>query len=593
MKIGILMKILWRRHWWELCVLVLFSLTLSGLVLLQKGDQFLRGLVWLEAGSLVWLVARVSLTQSGFGTFGGWKSRPAGRGRYLVSEGLFFGIPLGVLAAARLFVGGELLNPNAEGWGELLSKGRIWLFWLLLMIGFCKLVGLGWELRDSPRSRQKMAWGMILVAVTCVLGVVNSWGGKMLQKSFLNHPGVMMSPLALDGVEDWQWLRAGGYSFVNVGDVEVGKMALREGASLETHGLRVVISKVEVRGERVLVTWCGSRLAGFEDEIPTWSGVMISYGGRYFGVPDTNYFKERWVKVPLLNLRRVEYSAAVLSPLALPENQLSEEELLENAEFWVSFGEPEQRKGGNGLRREEPENEEERLRWSLAGNQRKVDVKKVRGELDKRGKEAIDEVLAAEPWSEAGWEKVVMPYLLQFAKEEDLPRLLELLDLNPWMADLFLEKGWSEEAEAILRKHLSDGKTLTKQSVIFLAGLGEEEMGDDLVNQMLRMGGDFDAVAQALMKHPGVNWDEVRREAWRRMATGFGGHHVWVQWGVEMGEKEALRRMLVEASQGKKWEREMLELWFGKEGDVVEKLRKYWEEVEFREGKWMMTSSGL
>jgi len=84
----------------------------------------------------------------------------------------------------------------------------------------------------------------------------------------------------------------------------------------------------------------------------------------------------------------------------------------------------------------------------------------------------------------------------------------------------------------------------------------------------------------------------VRGEAWRRMASGFGSHHVWVQWGAEMGEKEALRRLLVEASGGKKWEREILERWFGHEEDVVARLRRDWERVKFRKGKWEIVGLG-
>ncbi|MDB2673345.1 hypothetical protein N9Y81_00175 [Akkermansiaceae bacterium] len=240
---------------------------------------------------------------------------------------------------------------------------------------------------------------------------------------------------------------------------------------------------------------------------------------------------------------------------------------------------------------ERPENFDGGLREKLASEEFGDEVKM---RLNQRGREAMGDVLAAEPWSGESWEKVVMPYLVKFAEESDLSRLLELLELNPWMADLFLEKGWAEEAEPIVREHLEDGKTLTKRAVIYLAELGEEELGDDLVNQLLRMSGDFDAVAEAVKGHPGVVWDEVRQEAWRRMATGFGSHHVWMQWGAEMGEKEALRRFLVEAIRGKKWEREMLEEWFGKDEDVVEMLRKKWERVVFRDGKWLVnTEFGL
>ncbi len=50
---------------------------------------------------------------------------------------------------------------------------------------------------------------------------------------------------------------------------------------------------------------------------------------------------------------------------------------------------------------------------------------------------------------------------------------------------------------------------------------------------------------------------------------GFGSHHVWLQWGVEMGEKEALRRLPEETSGGEKW-----------------------EQVEFQKGKWERLAAG-
>ena len=53
------------------------------------------------------------------------------------------------------------------------------------------------------------------------------------------------------------------------------------------------------------------------------------------------------------------------------------------------------------------------------------------------------------------------------------------------------------------------------------------------------------------------------------MATGFGSHHVWLQWGVEMGEKEALRRLPEETSGGEKW-----------------------EQVEFQKGNWERLAVG-
>jgi hypothetical protein len=34
----------------------------------------------------------------------------------------------------------------------------------------------------------------------------------------------------------------------------------------------------------------------------------------------------------------------------------------------------------------------------------------------------------------------------------------------------------------------------------------------------------------------------------------------------------------------------MLEEWFGKDEDVVEMLRKKWERVVFRDGKWLVNT---
>lgn len=585
MKIGMLMKILWKRHWWEVCLFILVSLCLSGLVWTRGGDRFLQGLVWLEVGSLVWLVVRVSVTQSGFGTFGGWRLKPVGRLWYLVSEVLLLIFPLMLAGLVRLFVAGEVLCPNAEGWGELLGDCVSLSGWLLLLFLFCKLIGLGWEMNDAPHMRSRFAWGVILTAVAFSMVPVKEWGKKRYGSG--GNGGGILSPLSLDEVEDWQWLRQDdGSDIVEVGDVSIEKMVLRAGEVLEVDGLRLEITAVEVRGEQFVVEWRGSRIAEFGEVLPRLVGVMISYQGQYYGALKQKKFREDRVRIPLLNLGRTLYSSVFFSPLALPENDQTGEELLSGAEFLVSFGIPETVRKKSYRERKEPENEEERVRWNLAGYYRKDDAKGMKAELDQRGVEAMEEVLAAAPWSESGWEQIVEPYLLKFAREDDGETLLGMLERNPWMGDFFVKKGWGELAEEELREHLAEGKTLGALSVVYLAELGNKEMGEDLVNQLLRMSGDFDAVAIAVKGHAGVDWDAVRREAWRRMATGFGGHHVWVQWGAEMGEKEALRRLLVEASGGKKWERGVLEEWFGKDGDVVARLRGNWEVVVFEGGDW-------
>lgn len=392
----------------------------------------------------------------------------------------------------------------------------------------------------------------------------------------------------MEELPSWKILRSYMWDYVRVNEPHFRRIPLRVGAVSEQDGFKVEIMAVRIVGETLVVEWEVLRKEDFERDHPSGQKMVVSYPNGYFGASTQFHHQEKTLRMPLLQKTFGEFRSAFLSPLSLPENELSGEELLQGAELWLTVGKVVE---APDVPDERPENFDGGLREKLASEEFGDEVKM---RLNQRGREAMGDVLAAEPWSGESWEKVVMPYLVKFAEESDLSRLLELLELNPWMADLFLEKGWAEEAEPIVREHLEDGKTLTKRAVIYLAELGEEELGDDLVNQLLRMSGDFDAVAEAVKGHPGVVWDEVRQEAWRRMATGFGSHHVWMQWGAEMGEKEALRRFLVEAIRGKKWEREMLEEWFGKDEDVVEMLRKKWERVVFRDGKWLVnTEFGL
>ncbi len=591
MKLGILMKVLWRRHWWEVCLFLLASLSLSGLIVTGEEYRFTSALVWIEVAGVVWLVVRVSLTDSEFGTFGGSRARPIRRLWYVVAELILLVVVIALAVTVRMFAVGEVLQPSREGWREVMEDGIGVVIGLAVIFVICRFAGLTLISKES-KKRTNFGWGLV-VAVTG-LSLLSEHGFKWERGGSAGTSHYTLNPLIFEGVEDWQWLRTSDSYYGEFDEDKIHKLPLKTGSILEIEGMRFEITEIEIAGTEMKVLWEGERMENFGQKFPKEFGVMISYGRRYFGTKMVARSENNHRRLPLLNDRRAKYSALIYSPLALPENEQSAEDLLADAELWLAFGRPQGLKRQSFRYVEEPQTVEEAFRWAFSGSRQKKKFVATVAELNKSGREAMEDVLAVEPWSGESWEKVVRPYLVKFAEEGDLPRLLDLLDLNPWMADLFFEKDWTKEAELVLREHLRDGKTLSKRAVIYLAEVGEEEMGDDLVNQLLRMDGDFDAVAAAMRGHPGVSWDEVRREAWQRAVTGFGNHHVWVQWGVEIGEKEALRRFLVEAIRGKKWEREMLEGWFGKNEDVVEMLRENWERVVFRDGKWVVdTELGL
>ncbi|MDB2673346.1 hypothetical protein N9Y81_00180 [Akkermansiaceae bacterium] len=136
----LMMTILWKRHWKETGLFLLVSLVLSALILVELGLEFWKGLVWLEMGSLVLLVARVGLTQSGFGTFGGWRARPFGVKPYLMASLFFLVVPMILAMAVRLVSVQEMIKPTPAGWMEVIEDGGVMLVWFAVLFVVCCLL---------------------------------------------------------------------------------------------------------------------------------------------------------------------------------------------------------------------------------------------------------------------------------------------------------------------------------------------------------------------------------------------------------------------------------------------------------------------
>lgn len=591
MNFGVILKTLWKRHGWEACLFVGVSFLLSFLFWKGVGDYVLTMLSWLEVATLAWLVTRVSLTQLGFGTFGGWRVKPSGRGRYLVGEMVFLTGFLMLAGCVRILVVVDFFQPSPGEWLPLIRSWD-WVLWgISVLYWLSKLVGLGGE-RDDAGSRPRIAWGVVLALVAGSLVLSAAREPRNHYRGGSNECN--LDPRALPGVKDWQWLRGYQNGAFSAANLDLIKLPLREGVVVQGNGLRVELTEVQRSGETFAVHVEVTAKKGFKGGLPVEPGFMLAYSNGYFGGATQGTYGIRITRVPLLDAEQMIYQARFFSPLSLPENELSAEELLDGAELWMGIGAIENLLYDRDRRSDDPKNDEERFRWFLAssaGQRDELETMAFRGELDQRGREAMNELLAAAPWSEWGVSEIVLPYLGEFANESDYSQLLEMFERDPLLGDVFLERGWIADSDVVLRKHLESGKTLSKKGTIFLAKLGEEAMGPRLENQLLRMSGDFDDVIAVLQKHPGVDWDRVRRAAWDRMAAGFGSHRYWAKWGAEIGEKEALRILLIEAHSGKKWEREILEGWFGRENDVVNLLRENWDYVTFEDGLWTISES--
>lgn len=124
-----------------------------------------------------------------------------------------------------------------------------------------------------------------------------------------------------------------------------------------------------------------------------------------------------------------------------------------------------------------------------------------------------------------------------------------------------MEKGWGESVMPELVRRLKGGYPLGSQELVMIAGLKDASLADALVGAFLRLRGKNEAVAAALKDHPGVDWPEVVREGWEQQKAGYPVFTQWwtfANWAAREGDVSALRRMAVEAANGKKWEREQL-----------------------------------
>ena len=605
---------LWRRHRWEVVLVWVSSwlgswVALHGRVDEQSWSPVWMGVrtdafVWMEVAAVVWLTGRVALSQQGFGTFGGWRTRPLRAWRLWLSEVLFLVIVCLPALLIRLRCVLEMLAPDQDGWARLWSGnwGGLLIYHGALFVLFKCFGHLG--NRMPGITRQQAAW---LLLLTVVVGALFSHQSVLKGTMHLGRSGGssgsarVMVPAGLKAMDYGRWLvdghAAGGG--LPSDDPSVVRLPLRKGATADGGGCRIRVLEAGRIGVEAIVRIDVVAMEELANRRQVANALMIRYGNGYFGAATRVSQRKAVGAMPFLPMVRYLSVARLHSPLALPENEQGWDELMDGAELYVAV----RPSSGPGVALFDG-------RWDLqGGNPLAKQVADILDDARRRaprnrafarakdqlfqmvGAAGVESILERGPWESDLWETVVLPYLVAFANERHRPRMLEVFEVNTQMGAAFPRKGWTEEAMPLLRRHLKDGRKLEPESLLALIALGEEDMGPMLENQLLRLDGEVDAVAEALQTHPGVDWDGVKREGWKRAKLGSSPHHVRVKWGAELGDKEALRQMLVKAIDGNAWERDILREWFDRE-DAVERLRDGWDQVTFQDGRWVLDADG-
>ena len=178
---------------------------------------------------------------------------------------------------------------------------------------------------------------LALVAGGLMLSGVNRgdrlWGGDSI--SDLSS----LDPRGLEGVEDWEWLRSDYYVGHKLDASGAIQLPLYVGAVVERGGVKVTLEKVKRVGDNLVV---GVEILKVSDFFRNsgWDvqpSLMVEYGNGYFGDRWRADRKGDGIRVPLLRINRLKLTAEIFSPMVLPENEDSWDEVMKGAKLWVKF----------------------------------------------------------------------------------------------------------------------------------------------------------------------------------------------------------------------------------------------------------------
>lgn len=549
-----------RRFRLELLGFWAVSLTLSWLLASGVDEQAVHPLKVLEMILLVVVAARLALAETTFRVTGGWRTRPLSRNAVAWARFWTVGIVAGIPMLVRLVVWWVAVPlPDSERRSALLedASGLI-----LFGGGFFLLAHLVSKLLE----REKRGLALFVVFPLAVLGTVG-WLWTSLNTALSISGGPFSGYGVPPGVRaifppETTFIGARSGNMMDGGTVEeVLRMPLKQGTRKLADGTSVTINSFSA--ESGLTVNLSEYFPDEADFIPRL--YVVRFGdGSISG--EVNGDSESWkYKALLYRSRKYIRSSIYRSPRDYPWNERSWAQLLDGADlilYRITNTPLEEKDGGPSLAVRETV-DETRVRSALVAlhlNESSFDSGRV-GDIILSSGEVVEPLLAWPVWSDAAFDKLVLPVLRKRAEERHREGLVKRFKSDSRLAGFLMEKGWGEGVMPQLIGELKEGRPLRSQELVLIANLKDASLADPLVEAFLRLIGKNEAVGASLQNHPGVDWPAVVRRGWEQEKIGdplFTQWWTFACWAAREGDVSALRRVAVEAANGKKWEREQL-----------------------------------
>lgn len=491
-----------RRFWREMVIFWAVSGTASVMALRGAGNYPDAGLSMLEGLVLLIVVVRLMQAENVFRTLGGWQVRPV-HGRTLRNaRWVLLMMNLAPAVAGRMAVTALTFSPGGKEWLVLMLA--VWLPLLLgIAVGALGAGLLGRDARSGEAYRYPaLAGGVVVCALGLAAGFAaarqsparQSWG------SGGGGTGLLLSEAGGD--------LSNGRPKPVAGMKELMRLPMRAGASAEFGGCRAVLSECAVSGTRVMATLeitapCAAlrpwALSSVRDKDHV---ILVRYSdGNWARSSYTSHDTDATVLAGL-TAEKFIFGCSFTSPLILPENNRTPEQLLAEAELF--FFVPAER-GGYGPGPQD---------WSVASR--------------------VPKAAEAEP---------------KPAPAPALSELLARLKIDPQAGEEMVKRGWTAEAMPLLREHLLNGLPLKEKSLAAVIALKDPSLAGALQKAMLTTR-IYDPKVLALVRdHPGIDWSALAAAAWHRnnfrIRTGadFGWKNPWTGLAVTTGHGPALREL--------------------------------------------------
>lgn len=524
----------------------------------------------LEILAMCWLMLRFGLSEPVFLTQGGWRTRPIGRAAAWGASFAVLAVALLPSLLGRLIAIQCMTNPDARVWGDLFKHTFFWgmLFAVLAAVGIRLGGGLLWGRHPGPVRRGACGVVAILVAATWLHPAMArffrggysgvSWSGSGGSYSYGGYLPGLIEHLPAGA----KFIQAGGppYAADSFQPLrEILRMSPVAGAEVKKRGVAVKIVRTEVRGGELEIEAEITLVREHASPRARTPLLMLHLPGKRYsfrqkgGIANGNY--------PLhgFPLGKVRYEGRYDSGEESPDWK----RLLPQAELLV-FDHDTSRPGfaytptKEDIKSTEPERKEEQvpaLPPGVAGEVIEIfNVLDNSTNWDKHGpskeraktipREGMPEVLARRPWSDTAWDAFVRPFLLQHATEAEKADLLERMKSEPRLGEIFIAKGWKEEAMPLLRRFAKEHLPLDAVSLGALLDEKDPELAADLAALVTRLPGDLSAFELRLRGYPGLDWEGFVKEGWRLRKYAF---RIEVKtepfdvWAAEEGDATAFR----------------------------------------------------